>query len=149
MPIERAVVIAKMRKAFRVGQSASSFITKMKAEGLSYRKTTMLADWRNVNEIEEKKDRFKYVRKDRLPTQRVIAEVDWRISKEYMYVVKVKSRAAPDEPVVEQNINIMQDRVLTPREVEALSWEMISEQSPKEIAKIVSVEPMTVVRRVE
>ncbi len=149
MPIERAIVIAKMRKAFRIGQSASSFLTDMKSQGLSYRRTDMFADWRSVNEIESKKELLQYVRKDRLPSPRVLAKVTWDIKSEYMYVLKVKSRLAPDEPITERKINIMQDNPLTPAEIEQLGWEMISEQSPKEIAKVVSITPWSAVQRIE
>lgn len=147
MPIERAIVIAKMRKAFRIGQSASSFLTDMKAQGLSYRRTDMLADWRSVNEIEAKEGLLRFVRKDYKPTQRVIAEVDWKISTEFMYKVKVQSRLRPDEPVTERFVNIMQDRPLTPAEVERLAWEMISEQSPKRLSEIVGMTAWSAVKR--
>lgn len=149
MPIERAIVIAKMRKAFRIGQSASSFLTDMKAQKLSYRRTDMLADWRSVNEIEAKKELLQYVRKDRLPSPKVLAKVTWDIKGEYMYVLKVKSRLAPDEPITERNINVVQDNLLTPAEIERLGWEMISEQSPKEIAKVVSITAFTAVQKAE
>lgn len=149
MPIERAIVIAKMRKAFRIGQSASSFLTNMKAQGLSYRRTDMLADWRSVNEIESKKELLQYVRKDRLPSPKVLAKVTWDIKSEYMYVLKVKSQQAPDEPITERKVNIMQDTPLTPEEIERLGWEMISEQSPKEIAKVVSITAWSAVQRVD
>lgn len=147
MPIERAIVIAKMRKAFRLGQSASSFITDMRAEGLSYRRVDMLADWRNVNEIEKQEGTLRFVRKDRRPTRRVIAEVDWKISTEFMYKVKVQSQLRPDEPIDERFVNIMQDKPLTPAEAERLAWEMIQEQSPKKISQIVGVTAWTAVER--
>ena len=149
MSIRRAAAIPLMRRAVAKGQSRASFLRELKAEGLTYRKTTMLADWRNTAQLETKKDLLKYVRKDRKPTRRVIAEVDWKISEEFMYIVKVKSRKAPDEPITERNINILQDKPLTPVEIERLAWEMISEQSPKKIAQVVGVTPWTAVRRVE
>ena len=148
MSIRRATAIPLMRRAFAKGQSSASFLRELRAKGLTYRKTTMLADWRNVANIKEREELFKYVRKDRKPTQRIIAEVDWKISDEFMYVCKVKSRKAPDEPITERDINVMQDRVLTPAEVEALAWEMIGEQSPKKIAEVVSITPWTVIQRV-
>jgi len=148
MPIERAIVIAKMRGAAKLGQSASSFIVDMKSQGLSYRRTDMLADWRNVNELESKKELFRYVRKDRRPTRRVIAEVDWKLSAEFMYSVKVRSRISPDEPIKERFVNIMQDKPLTPAEVEELAWRVIQEQSPKQIQQVVGVTAWTAVERV-
>jgi len=120
----------------------------MKARGLSYRRTDMLADWRSVNEVERKADAYKYVRKDRMPTAKVIAQVDWSLSREYMYKVKILSRIRPGEPITERFVNIMQDRPLTPGEIEGLTWEMIQAQSPKLQAQVVSITPWTVLQRV-
>lgn len=147
MPIERAIVIAKMRKAYRVGQSASSFLYDMRAEGLSYRRTDMLADWRSVNEIEAKKGRLAFVRKDYRPTRKVIAEVDWKISTEFMYNVKVRSQISPDEPITERFVNVMQDKPLTPAEIEQLAWSVIQEQSPDKIRQVVGVTAWSAVER--
>lgn len=147
MSIKRATVFMKMREAVAKGQSRTSFYREMRAEGLAYRKSTMFSDYRGLANIEEKKDLLSYVRKDRLPSPKVIAIQPWAMSNEYMYVCKVKSRVSPDEPIVEKNINIMQDKLLTPAEIERLGWEMISEQSPKLIAQVVSITPWTAVRR--
>lgn len=146
---KRAAVILKAKLAFKAGLSASKFINNMKAAGLSYRRTDMLADFRSVNEVERKADAFKYVRKDYTPTAAVIAQVDWNLSNEYMYKVKITSRIAPGEPLTERFVNIMQDRPLTPGEVEALTWSMIGEQSPKLQSQVVKVVPWTALHRVD
>ena len=145
---KRSAVILRAKIAFRKGLSASKFIADMRTRGLSYRRTDMLSDWRSVNELERKADAFKYVRKDRMPTARVIAQVDWSLSREYMYKVKIKSRISPGEPITERFVNLMQDRPLTPGEIEGLTWEMIQTQSPKMQAQIVSITPWTVLQRV-
>ena len=54
MPIERSVVLLKMKAAQVAGQSASAFIKTMRDVGLSYRRQTMLSDWRNVGNIAKK-----------------------------------------------------------------------------------------------
>lgn len=145
---KRSAVILRAKIAFQKGISASKFINNMKERGLSYRRTDMLADFRSVNEVERKADAFKYVRKDYMPTAAVIAQVDWNLSSEYMYKVKIKSRIAPGEPLTERFVNIMQDRPLTPAEVEALTWSMIGEQSPKLQSQVVEVVPWTALHRI-
>ncbi len=145
---KRSAVILRAKIAFKKGMSASNFITDMKARGLSYRRTDMLADFRSVNQVERKADAFKYVRKDRLPTARVIAQVDWSLSREYMYKVKINSRIRPGEPITERFVNIMQDRPRTPGEIEGLAWELIQTQSPKLQAQVVSITPWTVLQKV-
>ena len=145
---KRSAVILRAKIAFRKGLSASNFISDMKARGLSYRRTDMLSDWRSVNEVERKADAFKYVRKDRMPTARVIAQVDWSLSSEYMYKVKINSRLRPGEPITERFVNIMQDRPRTPGQIEGLAWEMIREQSPKLQGQVISITAWTVLQRV-
>lgn len=118
MGIDRATVIGLMRGAFRRGQSASSFLGDMKAKGISYRRTDMLADWRSVNELERKAGAMRFVRKDYYPATKAIADVEWALSEEYMYKVKVESRLRPDEPMTERFVNIMSDSPMTPAMVE-------------------------------
>jgi len=114
----RASVIPLMRGAYLRGQSASAFVADMKVKGLSYRRTTMLSDWRSEAQLEAKKDLMKYVRKDYYPTKAAIAQVDYMYGKEYMYKVKVESRLRPDVPITERFVNIMSDVPMTPRMVE-------------------------------
>jgi len=148
MAIVRAEVIAKARGAFRKGESASRFIQDMRAKGLGYRRSDMLADWRSVNQLETKKNLLQYVRKDRYPTVKNIAAVTWNMSKEYMYVVKVKSRISPEEPIVERMVNIQRDVPLTPAMIEAqvkmewVGWEKYKEE------EIVEILPFTAARKV-
>ena len=148
MPIGRAKVIQLMRKAFRAKESFNRFYSDLIGTGLRYKKTTMLGDWRSVNELEKKQGLLQYVRKDRIPGKQAIAQVSWEISREYMYVAIVRSQLAPGEPIAEQKVNIMQDRPLTPREVEALTWQMIQKQSPKTIEQVVEIVPWAVVQRI-
>jgi len=136
MPLARAKVIALMRGAFRKGVSASKFMSDMKSKGLSYRRTEMLGDWRSVNEIEKKEGLFRFVRKDYYPAKTAIAEVEWRLSQEFMYKVKVESRLRPDEPITDRFVNIMSDKSLTPRQVIAQveqRWVEWEKYAPEEI----------------
>ncbi|GAH87853.1 unnamed protein product [marine sediment metagenome] len=137
-----------MRGAFRGGLSASRFIADMKAVGLSYRRTDMLADWRSVSGLEAKKDALKYVRKDRYPTEKVMASVTWALSKEYMYVVKVKSRLTPDVPVTERNVNIISDVPMTPAMIEAEVTERWGEWEKYAAEELVGLQVWTAVRKV-
>ncbi len=145
---KRSAVILRAKIAFNQGVSASKFLSDMKARGLSYRRTDMLSDFRSVNELERKADAFKYVRKDRMPTDRVIAQVDWGLSSEYMYKVKIQSRTSPGDPIIERFVNIMQDRPRTPGEIEALAWTLVQTQSPKVQAQVVSITAWTVLQKV-
>jgi len=109
----RAEVLQRMAKAFGEGLSASKFIVQMRAAGLTYRRTDMLADWRGVNEIKSKEGLTKYVRKDRFPTAAIIAQVPWKLSREFMYKVKVWTQTRPGEPITSRFVNIVTDKPLT------------------------------------
>ena len=147
MSIVRSEAIAFMRKAFRTGQSVSDFRQDMREKGLSYRWTTMLSDWRSVNQLETKKGLMRFVRKDRYPSKMAIAEVDWMLSKEYMYKVKVQSRLRPGEPVTERFVNLMSDEPLTGAMIEQgviEKWAEWEDYTAEAIEKII---PFTAVHR--
>jgi len=148
MGVVRSETIARMRGAFREGLSASRFIADMKAVGLSYRRTDMLSDWRSVNEVEVKSGLMKYIRKDRYPTEKTIAAVQWELSKEFMYKVRVKSITSPGEPIAERFVNIMSDVPLTPGMVEAEVEEAWGEWENYTPETITEIQPWSAVRKV-
>lgn len=145
---KRAKFTMMARAAIKAKLSASKFLRVASSQGFSFRRTDMLAEWRNLKKVDRVADALQFVRKDRMPTAAVIAQVDWALSREYMYKVKVYSRTRPGEDVTERFVNIMQDRPRTPGEIEALAWELIQKQSPKLQAQIVGVKAWTVLQRV-
>lgn len=122
----RSEVIARMRGALKEGLSASTFINKMRVAGLSYRRQTMLADWRSAGNIQAKEGRLRYVRKGYTPSPALYAEVSWQTSREYMYKARVQTQLRPGDKPVERFVNIMSDNPMTigalEREV-MLRWE--------------------------
>lgn len=148
MSIIRAETIARMRGAFRKGLSASRFISDMRAIGLSYRRTDMLADWGSVNELEKKEGLLRYVRKDRYPAEKSMAAVSWTISKEYMYKVKVESVIRIGEPITERFVNIVTDVPMTPEMLEAEIEERWGEWEKYEGEQITKLQVWSAVRRV-
>lgn len=148
MGVKRAAVIGLMRGAFRRGQSAGSFMRAMRAKGLTYRRTDMLADWRSVNELERKAGAMRFVRRDYYPTEKTMAAVEWGLSQEYMYKVKVESRIRPDVPVTERFVNIMSDTPLTPIMVEQAVTEKWSDWEDYTAEAIEKMVVWTAVRRV-
>lgn len=139
MSIKRATGFALMRAAVDKGQSRSSFLKELNLKGLTYRKTDMHADWRNLANIEVKKDLFKFVRKTYKPSQAIVAKTNWEYKERYTSFVKVLSQITPDEPLVEKFVAVRYDGLITPEEVERLAWEMIAKQSPKKIQEVVSL----------
>jgi len=147
MALERATVIQLMRGAFRRGQSASSFIWDMKERGLSYRRTDMLSDWRTINELEKKTGLMRFIRKDYYPAKQQMAEVEWLMSKEYMYKVQVQSRLKPDVPITERFVNIMSDTPMTSAMVEQAVTEKWAEWEDYTAEAIEKIQVWTAVHR--
>lgn len=133
----RTTAILRLPQAIARGVTAEGWIRELKAAGLSYRRTNMLADFRSMLGIERKKDAAKYTRKDRLPSMHAIADVEWDLSAEYMYKMRVWVRTAPDEPLHERFVNVMSDRLLRPSEAEAEvfkrwgTWEKYAGETPE------------------
>jgi len=148
MAIERAIVIAKMRGAFKSGLSASKFLLNMKAEGLSYRRSDMLSDWRSENQLETKKGLMQFVRRDYFPTEKTIASVDYAMSKEYMYKVRTMTRIKAGEPLKERFVNIMSDIPMTPRQLESEVQERWGEWEKYQAEELVGIQAWSAVHKV-
>lgn len=130
MGIRRAELIAKMRIAFKAGLSASRFISEQRAIAPVYRRSDMLRDWANINQLVQKEGRARYIRKGYVPAENTAQIKAWAMSKEWMYKVRsVQVLKVGDVPVV-TFINIMSDKPLTIREVELEAYERSFKQSP-------------------
>ncbi len=125
MALERAVGILSIKGAIARGVSASTWIAEQRKKDQGYRRQTMLADFRSVKGVKAKTGLARFVRKDFRPTAAVIADVSWDLSREYMHKVKVHTRTKPGEPLQERFVNLMQDRPLTPNEVEQAILELL------------------------
>jgi len=125
--LRRPAAIMAMPDAIARGMSANAFLRKLRITTGGYTRTKFLADWRSVANIEARKDAFKYVRKDRRPSMKSMADVEWEMSEEYMFKVKARFRTGPDEPIQERFVNIPSDRPMTPAEVEAAVFDRWSD----------------------
>lgn len=146
--VARAEVIQRIKGAISGGLSASKFVTKMRAAGLGYRRTDMLNDWRTVNNIEKKTGILRNVRKDYFPSTSTYAKVTWRTSREYMYKVRVESRASPDKPITSRFVNIVSDKPMTPRELETEVQDSWAGWYPDRQGEIDTVTPETAMQRI-
>lgn len=147
--LKRSTAILKIPDALARGLSASGFIKELKKAGISYRRTNMLSDWRSVAGIEAKKDAVKYVRRDRRPSVKAVADVEWELSKEFMYKVKVTVQTEPDKPLTERFVNIMHDRLLTPIQLEEQIYRLWSQWEKYQGETIKKLQTVGVYHRVE
>jgi len=121
--LHRSTSLLLMPDAILRGLTPTAFIRELTSLGLSYRRTTMLSDWRNVSGTEARKDVIKYVRKDRLLSARSMAEVDWDMRHKYMYQFSVWMEGEPLGKKAKIGVNIMSDEPLTPKQAEGVFWE--------------------------
>jgi len=145
----RAAAQLLIRAAAASKLSAAETIRQLKDKGLSYRRTDMLGDWRSASNVEAKTGLLKYVRKDYVPSARVIADVTWQTSREFMYKVRVETRLRPGEPLETKFVNIMADRPMTPRELETEVEKDWGGWYPERRENIEAVIPETAMRRVQ
>lgn len=146
---KRSEFIARAGKAVKAGWSQARFLREASRREITFRRTDMISQWHAVAETQKKAGLYRYVRKDYVPSAAVMAEVPWKLSREFMYKVAVRARTAPGEPITERFVNIMQDRPMTPAEIERLAWGMMMAQSPAQAVLVERITPWTVIRRVE
>lgn len=130
MSIARSESIARARKFIREGVSASRWITAMRDQGISYRRTEMLADYREVLELEKKTGLARFVRKGYVPSDKAAELHAWDMSAEYMYTIRSTRVARPGEKPEVTYVNLMSDVPLTVEAIETEVWERSFGQSP-------------------
>jgi len=149
MGVERAELLLLMKKAYRQKQSGTSLYWDLRAKGRVIRKSDFFSDWRGVTQTEAKAGLMRYVRRGYYPTEKTIAAVPWeKLTSEYMYKVKVKSRLEPGKPMAERFVNIMSDVPMTGRMVEQAvveKWKDWEDYTAEAIEEII---PWTVYRQV-
>jgi len=144
----RAAAQLLIRAAASQKLSAAETIRQLTDKGLTYRRTDMLADWRSAGNIEAKTGLLRFVRKDYVPSARVIADVTWQTSREFMYKVRVETRIRPGEPLETKFVNIMADTPMTPRQLETEITQSWGSWYPERRENIEAVIPETAIRRV-
>lgn len=144
----RAAAQLVIKSAARRGLSSAETIRELADKGLSYRRTTMLADYRTAANIKEKEGLLKYVRKDRTPSPRIYAETTHALSREFQYLVAVQTRLRPGEPLEKRLVSIINDRPMTPRELDTEIRELWGDWYPERREEIVATIPETAIRRV-
>lgn len=149
MGIDRATTLLRMKTAFKQGLSASSFFRQERSAGRPlYRRTDMLADWREQFDIKKKDGLLRFVRKDRYPKATVIASIKKDVSWEVMYKVKLHSRLSPDEPITERFVNITSNVPMTPAMVEAEVIKRWGEMERYKTEEIVDLQIWSAYKRV-
>jgi len=140
----RKAVMSLMRTAIKAGQSRTAFLRDMKLADTTYLRRQMVADWTTLKDYHDKTGALTRVRKDAFPAVKSIVTTDWDIDGTFMYVIKVKTRIAPDEPITERFVDIVTDEPMTPRMMEQAIVEKWVKWEYEEI--IEEIVPWTAIR---
>ena len=118
MAIERAIAKAKMPAAIRAGQSVTGFIAQMRKEGLSYDVKAMQKDYRSAAKTIQVEGALQKLTPSQRPSAKTMAEVEWNLSREYLYKVKVMVAVKGQTKPKERFVNILSDVKLSMRQIE-------------------------------
>jgi len=146
---ERAESVLRMKQALTRGLSFNAFYRSAQEKGISYRRIDMMSEWRSQGELKKKEGLLKYVRKDYMPSAELVKAESWKMSKEYMYKVKVETRLRPGIKPVEQFVNVISDNPLTVRGVEQRAVELWRVWYPTKVDEITKMVVETGIRRVQ
>lgn len=142
----RAKVMSLMRRAIVEGRSRTSFLKDMKAQELMYVRKRMIADWSSLTERFAKAGALTKLGRDVFPGTKSTITTQWDIAGEFMYVVKVKSRVSPEQPVTERFVNIVTDAPMTPRMIEQAVVEKWKEWREEYREELEEITPYTAIR---
>jgi hypothetical protein len=115
----RGLAQAFLRSAAEMGLSANEAIRQISASGLgTYRRSDMLADYRQFLGIPAKADRIKNVRLDYRPSQDLFTDVTGYQRSLYRYQVRVECHNPVSGKSFTMNTNIASEEQLTRRQIE-------------------------------
>lgn len=106
-----------IRSAVARGLSSAETIRALTAEGMTYRRTSMLADWREWSQVPAKADRIKAVRHDYRPSRELYIETTGKQLRPFRYQVGVDIYNPETKERLHMVTNVGSERQLTPREI--------------------------------
>jgi len=108
--------IPEMLKA---GMTATAGLSLLRSEGMGYRKTDFLADFRDFSGLAMKRDPLRAIPKKFRPTEATIQRVDIKQTKKFYYNYKVEGYNIISKEQTESWITVASDDILTMEEAEA------------------------------
>ena len=102
----------------QMGVSASAGLRMLQSQGLGYRRTLFLADWREFSGIARKVDPLRAIPKKHRPTEATIQRTEFQQTKKFNYEYKVGGYDMILEKDTETFITVASDDILTMEEAE-------------------------------
>jgi len=102
----------------RLGMSTNAGLNLLRSEGMGYRRTDFLSDWREAAGTERKRDPLRSIPKKYRPTEATIQRTDFEQVKKFNYNYKITGYDPILEKDIEDFITVASDDILTMEEAE-------------------------------
>jgi len=121
MPISSMRGLARqfIPEMLRAGMSATAGLNLLRSEGMGYRRTDFLSDFRDFAGVAMKRDPLRAIPKKYRPTEATIQRVDFQQTKKFYYNYKVEGYNIITQQDTESWITVASDDILTMDEAEA------------------------------
>ena len=103
----------------RMGLSATSGLKMLQGQGLGYRKTTFLADWREFSGTERKRDPLRSIPKKYRPTENTIQRTEFEQAKKFNYAYEVGGYDSVQGKDIVDHITVASNDIMSMAEAEA------------------------------
>lgn len=103
----------------RLGMTTSGGMNLLRDEGMGYRRTDFLADWREAAGTERKRDPLRAIPKKYRPTEATIQRTDYKQLHKFNYNYKITGYDPVLGKDVEEFITVATDDIITMEEAEA------------------------------
>jgi len=108
----------------QLGMSTSAGLNLLRSEGMGYRRTDFLSDWREAAGTERKRDPLRAIPKKYRPTEATIQRTDYKQIHKFNYNYKIKGYDPVLEKDVEEFMTVASDDILTMEEAEEAAQEL-------------------------
>jgi len=103
----------------RLGMTTTAGLNLLRVEGMGYRRTDFLSDWREFGGLERKRDPLRAIPKKYRPTEATIERTDFKQASKFNYTYKIEGYDTITQEDVEDFITVASDDILTMAEAEA------------------------------
>lgn len=109
----------------KIGMSATAGLNLLRQEGMGYRRTDFLADFRDFSGLAMKRDPLRAIPKKFRPTEATIQRADFKQTKKFYYNYKIDGYDIITQEQTETFITVASDDILTMAEAEAEAEKLV------------------------
>jgi len=103
----------------RLGMTTTAGLSLLRSEGMGYRRTDFLSDWREFGGLERKRDPLRAIPKKLRPTEATIERTEYEQKKKFNYDYKIKGYDVITGEDIETWVTVASDDLISMAEAEA------------------------------